>query len=83
MYQMTYGNLNVPRGEEEREHDCDNIMKKYGLFTEEVGASNKPLFAEFNPAVGRMDTLLRKSGNFVASYCFCNMVKALWRAAFQ
>ena len=66
---------NVPRGEEEeREQDCDNIIRGYGLFTEEVVSSNKPLFAEFNPAVSRMDTLLRRSGNFVASYCFCHTV---------
>ena len=51
------------------------------MFTE-VLASNKSLFAVFNPAANRMDTLLheqmsqensdtRRSGNFVASYLLC------------
>ena len=85
MYQMAYENLNIPRGEEEeREQDCDNIIREYGFSQTKLLQVTNPFFAEFNPAVGRMDTLLRRSGNFVASYCLCHTVKAVRvRVAFQ
>lgn len=41
-----------------REQDSDDVIREYGMFTEEVVASNKSLFAEFSPVAGRVDTLL-------------------------
>ena len=69
-----------------REQDCDDIIREYDLFTEEVVASNKSLFAEFNPAADRVDTLLHEQMSQDNSYKniweLCRKL-LLWRGAFQ